>query len=174
MSLTRDCDFCSKEYEAEQRYLNRGQGLFCSQICAGKAKWAGKSTPEHNVFCSFCNESFYLSNSRQKRSKSGLFFCCREHKDKAQKLGGIKEIMPPHYGAANGLYAYRKLAFDNLPNECAVCGWDEYPEVLEVNHKDLNRANNIIKNLEILCPTHHQVFHFLDRSGRWSIKLMGN
>lgn len=75
--------------------------------------------------------------------------------------------MPPHYGTGSSL-DYRKLAFESLPNQCAVCGWSDYLEVLEVNHKDLNRNNNSIENLEILCPTHHQVFHYLDGSGRWS------
>lgn len=79
--------------------------------------------------------------------------------------------MPPHYGTGGGRNSYRKLAFDNLPNECAVCGWNQYSEVLEVNHIDVDRTNNTLNNLEILCPTHHQVFHYLDGSGKWTKKL---
>lgn len=32
-----------------------------------------------NVFCSYCNIKFYKSLSKQKKSKSGLFFCSKEH-----------------------------------------------------------------------------------------------
>lgn len=168
MKVTRNCDFCSKEYQAEQRYLNRGQGRFCSKVCAGQSMWADKPSPVDNVFCSLCSVDFYLNESKKKSSKSGLFFCCRDHKDKAQRVGGIEAIMPPHYSRDGVKKDYRETAFENLSNECIVCGWNDYLEVLEVNHKDLDRSNNTLENLEILCPTHHQVFHFLDRSGRWA------
>ncbi len=167
MIVIRQCKYCGAKYNAEQRYLDRGQGLFCSISCSSSYHQAIKPKPEPNVFCALCQTPFYLNNSKQKNSRSGLFFCTRDHKDLAQRIGGIEAIMPPHY--SDGMFInYRKLAFESLPNECAVCGWDECLEVLEVNHKDLNRSNNNVENLEILCPTHHQVFHFLDKSGRWA------
>jgi hypothetical protein len=168
MIVSRPCDFCQADYQAESRYLSRGQGRFCSRSCSAKGR--NRVKPEPNVECALCRTWFHLTESKKKGSKSGLFFCSREHKDQAQRIGGIEAIMPPHYGTGNGSYDYRKRAFDNLPNECKVCGWNDYPEVLEVNHKDVNRSNNNLSNLEILCPTHHQVFHFLDGSGRWAHK----
>jgi hypothetical protein len=167
--ITRNCNNCQEPYEADPRYIKRGQGLFCSRSCSSSfnATKRFEEQTKPNVFCAFCTEPFYLNPSKQKNSKSGLFFCSREHKDSAQRLGGIEEIMPNHYGTSN-IPSYRKRAFRELPNECAVCKWSEYPEVLEVNHKDLNRSNEAIENLEILCPTHHQVFHYLDGSGRWA------
>ncbi len=167
--IARLCDICQTEYQAEPRYLKRGQGKTCSKQCGIKLSAALRTKNQApNVVCALCGEGFYLSASKIRASKSGLFFCTRAHKDEAQKIGGIEAIMPPHYGTGNGLYDYRKRAFNNLPNECAVCGWNEYPDVLEVNHKDVNRSNNDLSNLEILCPTHHQVFHYLDGSGRWA------
>ncbi|MEK6860574.1 MAG: HNH endonuclease signature motif containing protein [Nanoarchaeota archaeon] len=50
---------------------------------------------------------------------------------------------------------YRQKAFKYLSKACAICGYDT-EEVLEVHHKDGNRKNNNIDNLEILCPTHHK------------------
>jgi hypothetical protein len=170
--ITRNCDECQRPYEAEPRYLNRGQGLFCSKECS--ANFNGRKrviVKIPNTTCAYCEIKFYLSPSKLKISKSGLHFCCRAHKDQAQRIGGIEAIMPPHYGTSNSpVPPYRDKAFRELPNYCAVCGWNDYLSVLEVNHKDLDRSNNDISNLEILCPTHHQVFHYLDGSGKWSKK----
>jgi 5-methylcytosine-specific restriction endonuclease McrA len=112
---------------------------------------------------------FYKTLSKVTKIKSGFHFCSRAHKDQAQRIGGIKEIMPPHYGTAK-LEDYRLKAFDFYKAECKKCGWKEYPQVLEVNHIDCNRKNNSIENLEILCPTCHRVYHFTTKTGCWAPK----
>lgn len=173
MKINRECNNCGKTYLAEQRYLNRGHGLFCSRTCANtfnnKSRWAAINLP--NVTCAHCGIEFYKNLTKQKGSKSGLYFCSRAHKDAAQRLGGIKEIMPPHYGVSNALVPeYRRKAFAHYPNECAHCGWNAYPDVLEVNHKNVDRSDNSIDNLEILCPTCHQIFHYSTKTGRYSPK----
>lgn len=97
-----------------------------------------------------------------------MYFCCRKHKDQAQRIGGIKAIQPPHYGET--LADYRALAFRAYPHECSSCGYSKHPEILEVNHKDCDRKNNSLKNLEILCPNCHAEFHFLTKTAYWSPK----
>jgi len=93
-------------------------------------------------------------------SKHGVYFCCREHKDLGQRIGsGIPEIHPPHYGKENPKHAYRAKALRQLPHECAKCGYDEIVEVLQVHHLDGDRSNNELENLQILCPTCHQIEH---------------
>lgn len=167
-TIERNCNECQGRYKAQTRYLARGQGYFCSRACSGSyngKKNTKKRTP--NVVCALCNAEFWLAESKQKLSKSGLFFCSRAHKDHAQRLNGISAIHPTHYGAGSGISTYRRDALAAYPNVCAVCGWGDYVEVLEINHKDCNRLNNDLSNLEILCPTHHNVFHFLDGSGKW-------
>jgi hypothetical protein len=167
MKILRACSFCNKEYEAEQRYLNRGQGTFCSQSCSTRNAIALRPKPEPNVSCAHCGIRFYKNFSKQNGSKSKLYFCSREHKDIAQRLGGIKEIMPPHYGTAK-TPEYRDKAFAHYPHKCANCGWNKYPDVLEVNHKNIDRSDNSITNLELLCPTCHQVFHYETKTGRYT------
>jgi len=44
--ITRKCDNCGKEYEADTRNLNRGWGLCCSKSCAAKKR--EKSKPGYN------------------------------------------------------------------------------------------------------------------------------
>ena len=109
------------------------------------------------VKCAYCNKEFIKKNSSLKNSKSGLFFCCREHKDLAQKINAgefFKSIRPTHY--KNGIGTYRENAFFEYHHQCAVCSWKEDEDVLEVHHIDENRENNNISNLIILCPICHK------------------
>lgn len=109
------------------------------------------------VKCAYCNQDFYIRASRAGLSKSGLNFCCREHKDLAQRLSSGEKfaaMRPTMYG--NGERMYRDIAFRSLPHRCDCCGWDEDERILEVHHIDSNRDNNVLDNLAILCPTCHR------------------
>ena len=106
--------------------------------------------------CAYCGKEFYISKSRLNKSKSGLHFCCREHKDLAQRIDSgnrFNSMRPAHYGTSS---EYRTLAFRSYPHKCKVCGWNEDERILEVHHIDGNRENNNIDNLCILCPTCHR------------------
>src|SRR5262249_48960196 len=54
---------------------------------------------------------------------------------------------------------YRRRAFAAYGPICIVpgCGYDNRT-ILEVHHRDGNRQNNRIENLDVLCPTHHAEF----------------
>lgn len=59
-------------------------------------------------------------------------------------------------------YARATNAKDHLINEkghqCECCNnhsWLEHPIQLEIHHKDGNRLNNEISNLQLLCPNCH-------------------
>lgn len=153
--IKRTCKHCSKEFETEEKYTKRGHGKYCSLSCAGKDRPPKKP----NVSCAYCDKKFYKSKSKINQSKSGLFFCCREHKDLAQRIGGIKEIQPDHYGTSGGRNGYRKLAFKYYPHKCNRCGYDKFSQALQVHHIDEDRNNNELSNLEILCPTCHWEIH---------------
>ena len=152
----RECETCSKEFFAELKYIARGHAKFCSRSCASKQPRESKNL---NVECSFCNKQFHKSPSKIKQSKSGLFFCCRSHKDAAQRLGGIEEIQPPHYGTSNGKAGYRRAALNHYPSQCNRCGYDKFAQALVVHHIDHDRDNNDLSNLEVLCPTCHWEHH---------------
>ena len=109
--------------------------------------------------CAYCRQKFMRVPSKlsSERSKSGLFFCCREHKDLAQRIESgleFEKIRPSHYGTTEK--DYRAKAFRFYENKCAVCSWDEDIDILEVHHIDENRNNNDIENLKILCPICHR------------------
>jgi hypothetical protein len=67
-------------------------------------------------------------------------------------------------GGINGDY-YRRVAFDNLPNCCAIC---EATADLQVHHKDKNTTNNSIFNLMIVCNACH--IHIHNKMRGWSKK----
>ena len=121
-----------------------------------------------NSVCAYCTKQFYKqpSHKTEKNCKSGLYFCTRLCKDTAQRFGGIKEISP-HIGNV-GIYAYRAIALRNKASVCERCGYCKMPEILEVHHKDRNRENNTIENLEVLCPNCHQEEHYSEKDGRYT------
>jgi 5-methylcytosine-specific restriction endonuclease McrA len=84
----------------------------------------------------------------------------------------MKEIQPEHYG--KGVEDYRAKAFSVYPKVCVRCGYKEVEEVLQVHHKDRNRKNRDISNLEVLCPTCHMVEHFKTKSGFWASGVIEN
>lgn len=51
---------------------------------------------------------------------------------------------------------------------CERCGYNKY-EILQVHHKDKNRDNNELNNLELICPNCHYEEHLLEKS--WLRKL---
>lgn len=167
------CQVCSVLFKAPKRELKRGNAKYCSKPCVSigisKSKAAaGRINKSPNVSCAGCNKEFYKNASQQKGSKSGLFFCSRACKDASQRIGGVTEIMPPHYGTGDGKHQYRELALTGLENSCNRCGYCKYSSVLEVHHKDRDRTNNKLENLEVLCPTCHREHHYEERTGLFS------
>ena len=160
-TIERNCKNCNKLFQAPIKEVKRGRGFFCclSCACSFNAKKRAKEKNKPNVNCAYCGKKFYKNNSKKKISKSGLFFCCREHKDAAQRIGGIKEIQPPHYGAIEK--NYRQIAFRKYGKSCADCGYNKHEQALEVHHIDGNRENNRAKNLKVLCRNCHAIAHLV-------------
>ena len=166
-TIEKICKHCDKPFHAPLTEHNRGRAKFCSLSCSSKyhgQKVSASKIP--NVTCSYCGKKFYKKKSQMKNSKSGLFFCCREHKDFAQRIGGITEIMPPHYNT--GSSNYRKKALKTFINKCNRCGYNKYLTLLQVHHIDRNRTNSNTNNLEILCPTCHYEEHYENNDGMFS------
>lgn len=167
--ITTTCQTCNDEFQAREQDLKRGLAKYCSRKCAGIARSTKPKTQrEPNLICAYCSKSFYRSPSKLSKSKSKLYFCCREHKDLAQSLDGLQELHPTHYGKGTNHTTYRLVAFRQYAKKCQDCGFDAFPEVLEVHHIDRNRKNNTPENLKVLCPTCHRIDHFKAKDGRWS------
>lgn len=144
---SKKCKFCNNVF------LDRINGIrkYCSLNCKHE-----DMKKRVKVKCTYCDKEFFKILSKLKNSKSGLYFCSRSCKDKAQTISfGCQQIMPRHYNKINSNNTYRKHAFRLLKHECAICEYNEYERILEVHHIDEDRNNSNISNLIILCPNCH-------------------
>ena len=158
----RTCERCQVTFLADNREIKRGGARYCSLSCSGKRPKPRKNLEYANLTCAQCNVSFKRAPSKLVNSKSGLYFCSRACKDQAQRIGGIPEIMPPHYGTALPDYSFARTS------ACQRCGYDRHPEILHVHHIDRDRTNNDSSNLVCLCPTCHDEDHWNEHTGRFT------
>lgn len=157
--VTLHCNQHNIDFQVTAECFMRGSDLRsggCPQCQQEKAN-ARFEDSRIEVECAYCGKQFIKSLSKFEKSKSGLHFCCREHKDLAQRLDAGSQfdlIRPEHYNDITS--NYRKLAFRNYEHKCSICGWDEDASILEVHHIDENREHNELDNLIILCPICHR------------------
>lgn len=100
-------------------------------LCSDEEREERHSVSRVELECAYCHKKFTRSLSKANASKSGLHFCCREHKDLAQKINSGKEfesMRPSHYNT--GISNYRERAFREYPHKCQICGWEEDEDIL--------------------------------------------
>lgn len=85
MLINQNCknEECQKEYMADTREINRGNGMYCGLKCSGRAisirKAREKEAAGFDAFCPVCNKGIYLNARRRRNNKSGIYFCSRKH-----------------------------------------------------------------------------------------------
>jgi HNH endonuclease len=171
MMIIKLCLRCRGRFTTELRYIKRGHGKYCSRRCSARSQ--PKKHHKPNFTCALCTNRFYRRPSRLKHTKSGLLFCSRSCKDTAQKIGGIKDIQPPHYNNGNSEHGYRRKTLRHRKHICAACGYRRSVKVLTAHHIDWDRDNNSIDNLCLLCPTCHREIHAKLRSRRPPFRYLG-
>lgn len=152
----KQCLRCGKEFLAE----NRRPRDYCSNEC--------RLAPKRlKLSCSWCGTKFERRKSQLLKSRSGLSFCSRDCKDKAQALGenSIKEIQPPHYGTGTGEWNYRTKFYEEELS-CSRCGYNEFICSVQIHHIDRDRTNNSKENLIPLCACCHAALH----QDKWSLE----
>jgi len=55
------------------------------------------------------------------------------------------------------VYAYQRIAYEKYGRKCMICG--QIKGQIDVHHKDRNRKNNKIENLQVLCAKCHAELH---------------
>lgn len=157
-AIAKVCDFCGKEYHTRKRSEERSQ-VYCSVKCRSEA-----SRNREQVVCAKCGSEFDIKKSAKQCSRSGLYFCSRKCKDESQRLGGIAEIMPPHYGTAEraARETYLRIYLESHGVEklvCERCGYAEFECGIDIHHLDGNHSNNEPNNLSALCAPCHRALH---------------
>lgn len=155
------CNKHNLEFETKYENVRRdNRAHHICPICQEEDKYTKRLETGVEVECAYCGKKFIKANSKLDNSKSGLYFCCREHKDLAQSLeAGDKfaEMRPEHYGKILSRNSnYRDFALREHGAKCAICGFDDDVDMLEVHHIDENRDNNTSENLIPLCPMCHK------------------
>src|ERR1700677_1710633 len=144
----KQCACCQTDFYAPKHRTRR----YCSQACFGKA-----SRNRVEVRCAQCGTLHEKPLNKLDNSIHRVYFCSRECKDLAQSvLGKCPEIRPEHYG--DGASCYRNRALKHYGSECNLCGYSGLKIMLDVHHKDGNRENPSIENLEVLCVWCHALY----------------
>lgn len=153
-AVKKKCENCGKEYLVYKRFSKR------SKYCSRKCLYEQKSTiPIIELKCANCGKIFSRKSDKLRKSKHKIYFCSRRCKDVGQRIsGGIREIMPSHYGSGCRKFVGIKYLGDEVPKVCAGCG-EEREYLLAVHHKDGDRQNNYNENLEIVCHNCHALRH---------------
>ena len=97
--------------------------------------------------CATCGKAVKATPKRLKTTKSGKVYCSRSCAITTNNIDVVRNFK-------NGQSVYRSKALKHYGPKCSVCSYDTV-RVLEVHHRDENRENNQIDNLDVLCPTHH-------------------
>ncbi len=145
------CRVCSKRFYAKPNLFEKGWGKYCSRICQFEAQKKGKF-----VKCDICGKKTWKRPKDLKNSKSGKFFCSKSHQTlwRNKVYSGSRHLL---WNGGEGIY--RKILLEaKVPLKCSKCGYDN-EKVLVAHHKDKNRKNNTLKNVEWLCRNCHYLIH---------------
>ncbi len=145
--VAKECQVCKANFSIPPHLSEKS--LYCSRACSSKGQQKAVT-----VYCAQCKITFQRAPSKV-RAKSGLLFCGRLCKEKAQGFGGMAEIQPSHYGTA--VTPRRKLLHER-GHRCEVCkldSWMGVPIPIELDHIDGDAFNNEESNLRLLCPNCH-------------------
>ena len=124
---------------------NRGR-VFCSMSCYGMA--SRKETP-----CVVCGNLILASKHKKTCSRS----CA--NKNRAE----IKYGMSSPKDKVRSQRALKIRLLDIRGNSCGRCDYSKF-EILQIHHKDRDRTNNDLANLELICPNCHYEEHLLEKS----------
>ncbi len=140
-----NCKVCRKAIYRRPSETERGQ-VFCSTNCYGVAC-------RKEVACVVCGKLILAQFNKKTCSRS----CANKNRAGIKyKIGSPHDKVKYQKGLKLRLLEVRGL-------KCERCDYKKY-EILQVHHKDRNRSNNDLSNLQLICPNCHYEEHFLEKS----------
>lgn len=179
--VLRNCDVCGTQFSG------RMGAKRCSEKCSviGYRRWQNlrnqaKSQPAEPRICVYCGTT-YLLKANRKTCSSKCSDAYRRQRAR-ERAGQAKRTKVKHRNTGKGRgqdqrgsknptwsgghTTYREIGFDNLVNLCNRCGSTRH---LVVHHRDRDRSNPALDNLEILCRSCHLKEHAIrdQRTGQF-------
>lgn len=101
------------------------------------------------VVCAHCGARFMRAPSNIKPGKQYCDSTCAGHGRKKYVSESRSRPALKQWMAARGLL-----------KSCERCAYDEIVQILQIHHRDRNRHNNVVENIEVLCPNCHAAEHW--------------
>jgi 5-methylcytosine-specific restriction endonuclease McrA len=133
-----NCAECGSEFSHISSRANKAK--YCGPKCYHKAM-SKKGKTQYQ--CQHCSVGFLGALSQNRK------YCSKACVGKA-----AKEIFDPVFTTVR-----KTMLKKGLILQCNRCGYDAEIKILGVHHKDRNRKNNALNNLEVLCPNCHSLEH---------------
>lgn len=137
-TVEKSCNICHSLFHVI--YHRAKSAKYCSNECRYIGMKGRGLTPYK---CQHCHKEFLDSASTKRK------FCSRECVNKSSK-----ETFKPVFSTVRKMMIAR-----NMVEKCIRCGFNEFKQILGIHHKDRNRHNNDLSNLEVLCPNCHSIEH---------------
>jgi len=155
----RTCKWCGNTFECRPS----SKVVFCSISCFNKSPYRGAPGVRDMVRkCEHCAKEYRRQPGQTKRRY------CSDQCYKAARYGTHQyslHIIPRGKGPTKPQRLNARTMKEAFPY-CQRCGWREEPAILHVHHKNRNRRDRMIENLEVLCPNCHFTDHY--RAGDWN------
>lgn len=141
------CGVCQKPIYKRPIEIQRNNGrVYCSNSCYGVS--CRKEIP-----CLVCQKPILAGLNKKTCSRS----CANKHRT------GIKYNINRPKDKVVSERALKLRLFKLRGKICERCGYQEF-RILQIHHKDKNRKNNDLNNLELICPNCHYKDHLLEKS----------
>lgn len=142
-----NCLICNKPIYRRPFEITQNHGrVFCSMMCYGKS--CRKEKP-----CLVCGTPIVSHFNKKTCSRA----CANKHRE------GIKYKMNRPHDKVVYQQGLKLRLLKIHGKQYQRCGYSKV-EILQVHHKDKNRGNNNLKNLELICPNCHFEEHLLEKS----------
>ncbi len=140
------CAYCQIPFYKKPSEIKKYKHTFCSTKCYGKFS-------SHPLTCIICGKEYprkfhkkTCSRSCANKHRSGIKYKVNRPRDKVAYSTGLKIRLLSERGSS-----------------CQRCNFPK-TEILIVHHKDRDRTNNNLKNLELICPNCHAEEHYLEKN----------
>lgn len=141
------CTVCAKPIYRRPIELEAAKGkAFCGKVCFG-------ISCRKEIACTVCGKLILAGLNKKTCSRA----CANTHRE------GIKYKINRPRDKVHESRALKLALIRERGTKCGRCSYNK-PEILQVHHKNRDRKNNSLDNLELICPNCHYEEHYLEKS----------